>query len=65
MTLPKAVREVLGVKEGGVLQVSAGESGVVLQPVVSFPIEIYTDGRIAEFDAEERKLARHLKKKGL
>lgn len=65
MTLPKAVRKTLGVDAGGMLQVSAGEDGVVLQPVVSFPIELYAESRIAEFDAEDRKLARHLKKKGL
>jgi hypothetical protein len=28
-----------------------------------FPIEIYTDARVAEFDAEEAALRKHLKRR--
>jgi hypothetical protein len=37
--------------------------GVLLRPAVAFPIEIYSDLRVAEFDEEEDKLKNHLKKK--
>ena len=69
MTLPKAVRNLLGVSDGGTLVYSLNEDGVVLQPAVTYPIEIYTDERIAEFDAEDAALAGAVeelyKKKGL
>ena len=37
--------------------VSADEDGIVIHPAVSFPIEMYSDARIAEFDAAEAELA--------
>ena len=57
MTLPKSLRKMLGVDKGGVVMVSADEDGIVIHPAVSFPIEMYSDARIAEFDAAEAELA--------
>ena len=61
LTLPKALRNMLGLNNGGTLMCSLREDGVVLQPAKTYPvemyngypIEIYTDERIAEFDAED------------
>ena len=36
------------------------EEGIVLHPAAAFPIEMYSDARIDEFDAEEAALAHHL-----
>jgi len=69
MTLPKTVRNLLGVSDGGTLVYSLNEDGVVLQPAVTYPIEIYTDERIAEFKEDEDAAAalidEYLEKKGL
>lgn len=35
--------------------------GIVLHPAVAFPIEIYSDARVAEFDDAERELGKRLK----
>ena len=60
MTLPKELRKRLGVAAGGVVMASASEDGIVLHPAVAYPIELYSDERIAEFDQAEEELARHL-----
>lgn len=60
MTLPKALRKTLGVDKGGVVLASAEDGGIVLHPAVAFPVEIYSDSRIAEFDAADAELALRL-----
>ena len=64
MTLPKALRKALGVDKGGVVIADFSEDGLVLRPAVAYPIEIYTDARIAEFDEADRELGERLGKKG-
>ena len=59
MTLPKELRKQLGVDAGGVVMASASRDGIVLHPAVAYPIEMYSDERIAEFDRAEQELARH------
>jgi hypothetical protein len=39
---------------------NADKDGIVLHPAVAFPIEMYSDARIAEFDKTEAELAKHL-----
>lgn len=69
MTLPKALRNVLGVVNGGTLMYSFKEGDVVLQPAATYPIRIYTDEEIAEFDAQDAALGdvmdKYFEKKGL
>jgi antitoxin PrlF len=56
LTLPKEVREKLGVTRGGQLVVKINESGaVVLQAGVIMPVEIYSDERIKEFQEMNEK----------
>lgn len=64
LTLPKALRKMLGIEKGGVVMAESGAGGVLIKPAVAFPIEIYSDERIAEFDQAEAALARCLKRKG-
>ena len=59
MTLPKELRKQLGVDAGGVVMASVSQDGIVLHPAVAYPIEMYSDERIAEFDQAEQELARH------
>lgn len=63
MTLPKSLRKMLGVDKGGVVMASAGKDGIVLHPAVAFPIELYSDARIAEFDAADAELAKRKPRK--
>ena len=51
MTLPREVREKLGVTRGGQLVVDMDESGeVILRAGVVMPVEIYSTARVAEFE---------------
>lgn len=63
MTLPKPLREALGVGKGGIVMAEMKDDGSVLYPAAAFPIEMYSDPRVAEFDAEDAALARHLESK--
>jgi bifunctional DNA-binding transcriptional regulator/antitoxin component of YhaV-PrlF toxin-antitoxin module len=63
MTLPKLLRKTLGVDKGGIVMADVAEEGIVLHAAAAFPIELYSDARIAEFDAEDAALAVHLKDK--
>lgn len=63
MTLPKALRHLLGVEHGGRIIAETSDQGVLLRPGMAFPIELYTEARVAEFDAAEADLKRHLKKR--
>jgi len=60
LTLPKALRKALGLEKGGTVLADLTDEGIVLRPAVSFPIEIYTKERVAEFDAADEELAQHL-----
>ena len=54
LTLPKPLRKALGVSGGGTLVCDLRGDDVVLQSITSkYPIEIYTDERIAEFKEDE------------
>ncbi len=65
VTLPKSVRKLLGLSnDGGIVMVNVRENDVVLQPAVAFPVEMYTDARLAEFDAAEAELGKRLAKRG-
>ena len=64
LTLPKALRKLLGIEKGGVVMAESGVGGIMIKPAVAFPIELYDDERMAEFDRAEVKLSKHLKRKG-
>jgi len=49
LTLPKEMRQRLGLKEGGQVVAEETEQGVLIRTGVTFPVEVYTDKRIAEF----------------
>ncbi|MGA1824837.1 MAG: AbrB/MazE/SpoVT family DNA-binding domain-containing protein [bacterium] len=63
LTLPKKLRKKLGLEKGGVIMAEESDDGVVLKPAVAFPIELYTDSRIKEFEKEDEKLMEHLQKR--
>jgi AbrB family looped-hinge helix DNA binding protein len=55
VSIPKAVLERLGIEEETILLVEATDDGsILLRPAGVYPIEIYSDARVAEFMAEDR-----------
>jgi len=51
LTLPREVREKLGVTRGGPLVVEVDERGdVILRARVVLPVEIYSGARVEEFE---------------
>lgn len=62
LTLPKPLRRAIGLDRGGTVVAEAMDGGIVLRPSVTFPIEIYTDERIREFDEADTEIARRLKR---
>lgn len=49
LTLPKEMRKRLGIRNAGQIIAEETEDGIMLKPGMAFPIEIYSDKRIAEF----------------
>ena len=62
MTLPKPIRQKLGLDRGGVVMVEETSEGILLRPSVAFPVEMYSDSCIAEIDATDAELAAHLER---
>jgi len=65
LTLPKELRRRLGVNGNGQVVAEETEEGILLRAGVTFPIEIYSEKRLAEFDRHnEQALTRfRLKRK--
>ena len=71
MSIPKDILERLGIESEATLIVETSSDGaIVLRPAVVYPIEVYSDERVEEFDRADRmdtrtatKLARVLKRK--
>jgi AbrB family looped-hinge helix DNA binding protein len=58
VSLPAAVLRKLGLQGASTLLVEATEDGaVILRPAGVYPIELYTEARIAEFDKANRLTA--------
>jgi len=60
VTLPAKLRKALGLKADDELIAEATADGLLLRPAVTLPVEIYTTGRIREFDEAEAALGRVL-----
>lgn len=49
IVVPARMRRKFGIEEGSLVIAEEREDGVLIRPAVSYPIEIYTPERIAEF----------------
>lgn len=58
ITLPAKLRKALGIKAGDQLIAETTPGGLLLHPAVTFPIEIYSEKRIREFDEGAAELGR-------
>ena len=63
ITLPAKLRRQLGIKADDQLIAEATPDGLLLRPAVTLPVEMYSDARIAEFDAAEVELGEVLRRK--
>lgn len=63
ITLPAKLRRQLGIKTDDQLIAEATPEGLLLRPAVILPVEIYSDARVAEFDAAEAELGEVLRRK--
>ena len=63
VTLPAKLRQALGIKADDQLIAETTPQGLLLRPVVTLPIELYTDERVEEFDRSEMELAEVLRKR--
>jgi len=50
LTLPKELRQLIGLKGGGQVVAEETSDGILLRAGATFPVEIYTDKRVAEFN---------------
>jgi AbrB family looped-hinge helix DNA binding protein len=49
LTLPKELRRRFGLKSAGQVVAEETADGILLRPGVTFPVEIYSEKRLAEF----------------
>jgi bifunctional DNA-binding transcriptional regulator/antitoxin component of YhaV-PrlF toxin-antitoxin module len=56
VTLTAKLRSALGLKADDLLIAETTPEGLLLRPVVTLPVEIYSDERIREFDEAEADL---------
>jgi len=65
LTLPKAMRRRLGVDHNTQVVAEETDEGILLRPGVTFPVELYSENRVAEFRRhnEEALAGLRLKKK--
>ena len=56
LTLPKDLRERLGLEADGQVVVEETEDGVLIKPGATFPVETYSDERVAEFQKNNEEV---------
>ena len=49
LTLPKEMRQRLGVSSNAQVVAEETDDGILLRPGVTFPVELYSDTRLTEF----------------
>jgi AbrB family looped-hinge helix DNA binding protein len=52
LTLPKKIREKFGLAGESIVSVEDTAEGILIRPAAVFPMEIYSEERIAEFDEQ-------------
>ncbi len=63
LTLPKEMRNKLGLKDARQVVAEETARGILIRSGVTFPVEIYTDKRIAEFDRNNEQALRRYRLK--
>ncbi len=63
VSLPAKLRRASGIKADDLLFAEITPEGILLRPTVTLPIELYTAGRLREFESEEAALEKVLHRK--
>jgi len=64
LTLPRELRKRLGLDSAGQIVAEETSDGILLRPGVTFPVEVYSEERLAEFARNnEAVLAKYRLKK--
>lgn len=63
ITIPAAMRQALGLKPNDEVLIEETEQGLLIRPVLSVPLEIYAEKRIAEFASDDQAIGKLLPKK--
>lgn len=63
IALPAEMRRIAGIRPQDNLIAETTAEGILLRPAVTLAVEVYTEARIAEFDAEEGELATALEER--
>jgi AbrB family looped-hinge helix DNA binding protein len=63
ITIPAALRQLLGLKANDELILEDTGGGILLRPALSVPLEVYTEERIREFDRDDAAVGTYLPKR--
>ncbi len=63
LTIPAKFRKRFGLGKGGCVIAEEADGGIMLRPGRFFPVEIYSEERLKEFDAGDKELAAFLRRK--
>ncbi len=64
IALPLEMRKAAGIRPQDSIIAETTPEGILLRPAVTLPVEIYTQARVAEFDAAEAELEAELAGRG-
>lgn len=53
ITVPAKLRDAMGLRPNAVVILEETDAGILIRPSVSVPVELYTEGRIAEFAEDD------------
>lgn len=63
ITIPAAMRRAVGLKPNDEVLIEQTEQGLLIRPVLSVPVETFTEKRIAEFARDDGAIGKVLRKK--
>lgn len=63
ITIPASIRQAFGLKANDELIIEETEQGILLRPVISVPLEVYSEQRIADFASDEAAIGKVLHKR--
>jgi|CXWL01.1.fsa_nt_gi AbrB family looped-hinge helix DNA binding protein len=63
ITIPAALRQLLGLKANDEVILEDTGGGILMRPAISVPLEVYTEERIQEFARDDAAIGAHLPKR--
>ncbi len=67
LTIPKKMRQFVGLEDNNIARVKVEKGRLIIEPVrtLPYPVRSYTDEELEEFFALDKKESKELRKKGL